>query len=114
MTTATGVRVAFGGDGAVTVTAPASLRGQVCGVCAQPEEGDGGGEGTQCREWGRGMRVDTSGAGGVVGELETWDGGMEEEVKKDGGMDEGGWRDGGTEGWMKEGGGMEEGRWRNG
>ncbi|XP_040977623.1 IgGFc-binding protein-like [Aquila chrysaetos chrysaetos] len=48
VTTAAGVRVAFGGDGAVTVTAPASLRGQACGVCAQPEEGDGGGEGTRC------------------------------------------------------------------
>lgn len=50
--TAIGVRVAVGGDGAVTVTAPATLRGQLCGLCAHPEEGAGEGQGTQCCEWG--------------------------------------------------------------
>lgn len=57
MATAIGVRVAVGGDGAVTVTAPATLRGQLCGLCAHPEEGAGEGQGTQCCEWGVGTLI---------------------------------------------------------
>ncbi|KAM8985763.1 IgGFc-binding protein-like [Ara ararauna] len=41
VTTATGVRVAMGGDGAVTVTAPMGLRGQLCGVCTQDRDKEG-------------------------------------------------------------------------
>ncbi|XP_042750980.1 IgGFc-binding protein-like, partial [Lagopus leucura] len=36
-----GVRVAIGGDGAVTVTVPAELREELCGICAHPESGAG-------------------------------------------------------------------------
>ena len=53
-----GVRVAIGGDGAVTVTVPAELREQLCGICAHPENGAG-----KCGEWGYGVGLWGHGVG---------------------------------------------------
>lgn len=73
--TTIGVRVAVGGDGAVTVTAPATLRGQLCGLCAHPEDRVGEGQGTQCCEWGMGILIrDRDPSYRVWRELGGWDG----------------------------------------